>query len=72
MWAFKGKYTGGARTYIKTKKKKQGIVLSIAFSVFYLLVFAGLAMALSGENLTFSRNSRIIYIDRKKYLPLST
>lgn len=53
MWAFKGKYTGGARTYIKTKKKKQGAVLAIAFSVFYLLVFVGLAIVLSGEDLTF-------------------
>ncbi len=52
MWTFKGEYTGGAKTYIKKKKQKLLIVSALVCSVFYLLVFIGMAIGLGAGNLT--------------------
>ena len=53
MWSFKGTYTSEAKAYIKRKQKKQFTISAWICSIFYLLIFVGLAIGLSDGNLTF-------------------
>lgn len=52
MWAFKGKYTGEAKTYIEKKNKKDFIITSLIFSIIVFCIGLWMTIGFFGDKST--------------------
>ena len=53
MWVFEGTYTGEAREYLQSKKKKQNKIAALLFSVAIVVLFFIMAVFLGDGNVTY-------------------